>query len=46
MGIFSRFKEKKDDLEQSLGSFSVTARVKSAYNPSLLPKVSPGRPVK
>ncbi len=46
MGLFSRFKDRKDDSEQSLGSFTVTARVKSAYTASVLPKGGPGRLVK
>ena len=41
MGLFSRFKDRKDDAEQSLGSFAVTGRVKSAYYPSARPKPAP-----
>ena len=46
MGIFSRFKDRKDDSEQSLGSFTLTARVKSAYTPSVQLKFNTERPVK
>ena len=46
MGMFSRLRDKKDDAEQSLGSFAVTARIKSAYFPSVRPKAAPERPAK
>ncbi len=46
MGLFSRFKDRKDDAEQSLGSFAVTGRVKSAYYPSARPKAAPAPPSK